>query len=72
MDLSSIESGQILIDEFLSISDETIGSYLEATDHKKHLYSEANVVPPMAIAALAMGSAMRSIQGVRKNMTPFL
>ena len=62
MDLSSIESGQILIDEFLAISDETLNSYLVATNDAKSVYAPDNVIPPMAIAALVMGSAMSSIQ----------
>ena len=38
MDLSLIESGQILVDEVLAISNETINSYLVVTNDEQNLY----------------------------------
>jgi hypothetical protein len=62
LDLSLLEPGQELVDEELLISPDIIAAYRSAVDDGATLYREHQVVPPMAVAALAMAAAMRSVE----------
>ena len=62
MDLSTLEPGQTLFSSSMTISAEQAAAYRSAVGDGAALYDEERVVPPMAVAALVMGGAMRAIQ----------
>jgi acyl dehydratase len=62
LDLSLLVPGQGLIDEDLLISPDVVAAYRGAVGDGATLYRKNQVVPPMAVAALAMAAAMRAVE----------
>ena len=62
MELSSLEPGHLLVDEEMSISPEVAAAYCDAVEDDSVLYREQQVVAPLAVAALALGLAMRAVE----------
>jgi len=60
-DLSSLRPGQKLAEEELVVSQEAADAYQTAVGEAMAPYHKGRVVPPLAVAALAMGTAMRSL-----------
>ena len=62
MDLSSLGPGQDIGEEGLLLSQEAADAYQAAVGGDNLLYRQHHVVPPMVVAALAMGAIMRTVQ----------
>lgn len=62
MDFDAIQPGTTLAREPLTISRERAALYRDAVGDRSALYDEAGVAPAMAVAALAMDSAMRAVE----------
>lgn len=61
MDLSDLEPGRTLMERRLEITAEQAAAYAAATGDGSALYAEEGVVPPMAVAALALAEAMDAV-----------
>ena len=62
MDLRSLEPGRLLVDEEMSVSPEEAAAYCGAVEDDAALYREQAVAPPLAVAAMALGRAMRAVE----------
>ena len=62
MELSSLTPGQLLVDRELTISAEVAAAYREAVEDTTSLYQDHQVVPSMAVAALALAMVMEAVQ----------
>ncbi len=62
MDLSTLQPGQTLFDERTVISADDSAAYRAAVGDRLAIYEEDHVVPPLAVAALVMGAAMRAAE----------
>lgn len=62
MDLSTLEPGQTLTVESLDITEAAIASYRAAVGGATAAPAVDGAAPPMAVAAWALGSAMRSVE----------
>lgn len=61
MDLSRLEPGQLLMERRVAVTAERAAAYAAATGDGCALYAEEGVVPPMAVAALALAEAMAAV-----------
>lgn len=61
MELRSLEPGRLLVDEEMSVSAEVAAAYCAAVQDDAPIYRERQVVPPLAVAALALGRAMGAV-----------
>ena len=61
MDLGTLERGQQLVNEILPISQEAADAYQAAVAGGNAWHRDEGVVPPMAVAALAMAATMRAV-----------
>ena len=61
-DLSQLKPGQSLLDERIVISAAAAEAYRTAIEDDTALYADERLVPPMAVAALVMGAAMRAVE----------
>lgn len=61
MDLSKLEPGQLLMERRVAVTAERAAAYAAATGDGCALYAEEGVVPPMAVAALALAEAMAAV-----------
>ena len=61
MDLSRLEPGRLLMERRVAVTAERAAAYAAATGDGCALYAEDGVVPPMAVAALALAEAMAAV-----------
>ena len=62
MDLSDLEPGQTLMERRVAVTAERAAAYAKAAGDGCALYAEEGVVPPMAVAALALAEAMMAMR----------
>ena len=62
MDLSTLQPGQPLFSERIVITPAQAAAYRSAVEDDDALYGREHLVPPMAVAALVMGTALRSVE----------
>ena len=62
MDLAALEPGYELFSRRITITSDAINSYLDAVDDHSDAYAIQGIAPPMAVAALVMGEALKAIQ----------
>jgi len=62
VDFSTLQPGQVLVDEALNISLDAADAYQSAVGSDEALFRQHHVLPPMAIAALAMAKALRAVE----------
>lgn len=62
MDLSTLESGHELFSQRIALSDNAIADYLAAVEDDADSYAAEGLAPPMAVAALVMGEALKAIE----------
>ena len=61
MNLATLEPGQLLFDLKMTITEDQVRAYLDAVEDNDDVYREEGLAPPMAVAALVMGAAMRVV-----------
>jgi len=61
VDYANIETGYIISSASYTFFPADVEAYLAATEDAGDLYGENSIVPPMAVAALAMGAISDSI-----------
>ena len=62
VDLSNLKPGRSLLDERIVITAAASEAYRSAVGDDTALYADEGLVPPMAVAALVMGAAMRAVE----------
>lgn len=62
MDLATLEPGHSLFAMKMTISEEQVRAYLDAVEDDADVYRAEGLAPPMAVAALVMGAAMRAVE----------
>ena len=62
MDLSTLQPGQPLFSERIVITPAQAAAYRSAVEDDDVLYEQEHLVPPMAVAALVMGTALRAVE----------
>ena len=62
MDLSTLEPGLVLLSKRLTITAAAAAEFRSAVEDSAELYADERLVPPMAVAALVMGEAMRAVE----------
>ena len=62
MKLATLEPGHSLFSEKMTISEEQVRAYLDAVEDGADVYRAEGLAPPMAVAALVMGAAMRAVE----------
>lgn len=62
MDLATLEPGHSLFNVKMTISENQIRAYLDAVDDDADVYRTESLAPPMAVAALVMGAALRAVE----------
>ena len=61
MDLAALLPGQTLAEAELVVSQQAAEAYLTAVGDSSRVYLESRLVPPMALATLALAAALRSL-----------
>ena len=61
IEFSQLETGHEFPQSTFKLDTDIITSYLKAVDDNSYPYHDINMVPPMAIAALAMGTLSKDI-----------
>ena len=61
MDISQLQPGQTLFAIRITVSASASAAYCEAVEDGCAIHASERLVPPMAVAALVMGAAMRAI-----------
>ena len=61
INLSTLEPGQTLFSGPMTLSPQEIDAYLGAVGDDADVYHAEGLAPPMAVAALAMATAMRAV-----------
>ena len=62
MDLSTLEPGLVLLSKRITITAAAAAEFRSAVEDSAELYADERLVPPMAVAALVMGEAMRAVE----------
>ena len=62
MDLSTLEPGHVLLSKRITITAAAAAEFRSAVEDSAELYADERLVPPMAVAALVMGEAMRAVE----------
>jgi acyl dehydratase len=62
MDLSTLVPGSELFSRLISMTDDAVSGYLTAVEDDGDVYAQEGVVPPMAVAALVMGEALKATE----------
>ena len=62
MDLSTLEPGLVLLSKRITITATAAAEFRSAVEDSAELYADERLVPPMAVAALVMGEAMRAVE----------
>lgn len=62
MDLSTLEPGHELFARRIAITADAVANYLSAVDDDTDAYAAEGLAPPMAVAALVMGEALKAIE----------
>ncbi len=62
MDLSTLQPGHSLLRERMTVPAHASAAYREAVEDGCAIHAEERLVPSMAVAALAMGAAMKAVE----------
>ena len=62
MDLATLEPGHELFSRRITVTDDSVAGYLTAVDDDSGAYAQEGIVPPMAVAELVMGEALKAIE----------